>query len=497
MNLNRRESERHKPPWGDWAMIAAFLIGMFWSQWFPNRFEPKLFLALALLTLGVHAWIYRKKNRQNLESLYPVRKPSRSAIHLMLVTGLAGIGLFLICTWTDAFHGDLLASLLDKSFVEWLLVKIPTIVVQQVILQLLIVPVLVRRLRRVSLVIAFGAIVFSLLHFPNPLLVGLTLLAGSVWIFSYLRSQQLLPIMISHAVLAIFAAGFCGEYILNMRVGIDCVSLLPKKLETDVGPKYEFPNCVVGCAERLSQSGDELLIEGWVYDSIHHRCPTALYVNVSGRLIEVQNAHFELADSSRWANAREAGFVDSTCYSFTATVPIAITEAHQSDVGLLPGEFRLYAANINGRVAEIGRMGALQATPMRLEPTIVLFPVELDGRIDHIRVRNDQWQLRGWAIDLKAEKLARQLCIESEGKLTYIDLSEHRLTRPTTANAFDQPTLQQCGFEIVVGPTESLALNGMKCYAVDGESQLHALRLTPGAEAWVAERTRNEPGIHR
>ncbi len=503
MKYIKEWSDSQKRRYIDWALLLAFLIGMFSTLWMPDRVESKFFLVIVLLVLGFDAWKNHAPTMRLFETHIPNHDKDREPMRLAWFTGLAGFSLFLVCLWTGAFRGDFWASMLDKSFSEWLMVKIPTVAGQQVMLQLLIVPVLLRLFQRVSVVVVVGALLFSLLHLPNLLLVGLTLVAGLFWIASYCRSQKLLPIVVSHAVLAIMAAGFCGEYVLNMRVGASCVALLPGQLESESGVRYEFPRCVIGCAERLSQSGDQLVIEGWVYDCVHHRCPTALFIKVADRLVELKDTQFELVKSGQWSNARNGGFVGLECYSFTAKVSISRTEVpylETSETELMtfgPAEFQLYAANINGRVAELGRMEELKAAPSRHEETVVLFPVEVDGRVDRLEWQNGRLNLRGWAADLKASCLVKQICIESDGELTFIDLANHRLERPTTAKAIDQPALLECGFAVSVGPLAIVDLSELRCYAVDEQQQCHRLQFTERAEAWIANRLEKEGQVLR
>ena len=48
--------------------------------------------------------------------------------------------------------------------------------------------------------IGLAAVVFALLHFPNPFLTGVTLVAALGWCWIYSRHSNLLPLVLSHAV---------------------------------------------------------------------------------------------------------------------------------------------------------------------------------------------------------------------------------------------------------------------------------------------------------
>jgi membrane protease YdiL (CAAX protease family) len=64
------------------------------------------------------------------------------------------------------------------------------------------------------------AIVFALLHLPNPLLAVLTLIAGLVWAFVYQHQPNLFALAISHAVASIILVLSLPPNLLdNLRVG--------------------------------------------------------------------------------------------------------------------------------------------------------------------------------------------------------------------------------------------------------------------------------------
>ena len=64
------------------------------------------------------------------------------------------------------------------------------------------------------------AMVFAMLHLPNPLLAVLTLVAGLVWAFVYQRQPNLFALAISHVLASITLALSFPPYLLNsLRVG--------------------------------------------------------------------------------------------------------------------------------------------------------------------------------------------------------------------------------------------------------------------------------------
>ena len=64
------------------------------------------------------------------------------------------------------------------------------------------------------------ALVFSLLHFPNPLLAILTLVGGLVWVAVYQRQPNLFALALSHAVSSLTLALTISPKLLDsLRVG--------------------------------------------------------------------------------------------------------------------------------------------------------------------------------------------------------------------------------------------------------------------------------------
>lgn len=68
--------------------------------------------------------------------------------------------------------------------------------------------------------VALVAIVFSLLHLPNPLLAILTLIGGLVWAVAYQRQPNLFALALSHALVSLTLALNISPDLLNsLRVG--------------------------------------------------------------------------------------------------------------------------------------------------------------------------------------------------------------------------------------------------------------------------------------
>jgi membrane protease YdiL (CAAX protease family) len=82
--------------------------------------------------------------------------------------------------------------------------------------------------RRAQLAVGAGiksillvAIVFSLLHLPNPLLTGLTFVGGVVWAAVYQRAPNLFALALSHTLVSLaLALSLPSDLVYNLRVGL-------------------------------------------------------------------------------------------------------------------------------------------------------------------------------------------------------------------------------------------------------------------------------------
>lgn len=252
---------------------------------------------------------------------------------------------------------------------------------------------------------------------------------------------------------------------------------------------YEFPGCTVGVAERLVQRDGGLFLEGWAFDSVHHCAPTQLYLNLNGILKRIEHAEFAQCPSSQWKNALQSGFVGETCYTFKARIPLTWFEVDVDPLDrAVNGEDRdsglqLFAANINGSLTRIPCQGEIWPIPnIKTGQTIVLFPVEVDGRINVLDQSPGDVQLKGWTADLQSHAIPKRMYVEFDGNAREINIQAHRVSRPDVARALKDPNLVQCGFDVPIGALEVSTASQIRCFVVDDEQQLHPIQLTESAK---------------
>jgi membrane protease YdiL (CAAX protease family) len=120
---------------------------------------------------------------------------------LALCTAVAFMVLAAVGLWLAGPRGEIPARFLNWHMLVALLLYFPWAALQQYLLQFY----LFGRLQYVlptRAAVLVTALCFCCMHYPRPTVMALTAAAGVVWALHYLRYGRLLPIAVSHAVLA-------------------------------------------------------------------------------------------------------------------------------------------------------------------------------------------------------------------------------------------------------------------------------------------------------
>lgn len=456
----------------DAGILFAFLIVAFSVLWMPE-----ISLMKFLLAGTVTGWSFAEARRvwaggkKNIE----IQPRGRGSTWLALFTLAAVAAMYFAGVAIGAYRSDPQDAIFDKSMIQWIGTKVPAVVGQQLFLNLLLMPLLIRVVQNVSASVFIGAAIFSALHMPNPLLMLLTLVGGTVWITSYHQSRRLLPLIASHLILAVFAAAFGGEYLLNMRVGKSCLELIPTSMQSRSGPVWQFPCSTVGCAERMIQTDECLLVEGWTYDATHAQPPRAFALRCGPELSVIENVTFDLARSSEFSQAANSGFVSDHCHAFTAKIPLSMLSEHVS--------FELFVANQNGNWSRLGKLGELKMDRLAAVSPVVIFPVEVDGRIEALRQQMAGVSVVGWAANLQKNDTAKRIVVQTSSLIQSIEIdASQRLKRPEIVAAYSQPAFARCGFELEIPGMKSRQFEDLRFYIEDDLGQFHPLKFTPVAQ---------------
>ena len=136
-----------------------------------------------------------------------------------LALGLA-VGLWAAAASGPFDEPDLaLLSLSAPALGLWMLRRLALALIQQAVLQLFLWPVARQVLRSDWLTTAVVASVFGLFHLPSLSFAVATALAAALWLTLYRRSRRLLPLVVSHAVLAAGASLLPEGLLYDMAVG--------------------------------------------------------------------------------------------------------------------------------------------------------------------------------------------------------------------------------------------------------------------------------------
>ncbi len=471
-NDRRHASHRRRNFDIDVWVLLLFVTSAVATLWLPEWAWPKVSLAAVLIGWTLVEARQIKQRTDSKNQTLPKRR--FDFVWVIAFTILAASIMYWVGVSSGAFRNDPQDAIWDKSAIEWLGVKIPTVIGQQVLLHLMLMPLLIRLLSNVSTSVWVAATIFAALHLPNPILVLMTFVSGVAWLAIYQQSQRLLPLVCSHLTLAVLAAAFGGEYLLNMRVGRSCLELFPSTVQLGSRTAWEFPCSTVGCAERLTQTNTNLVVEGWAFDAVHAEPPRAMAIRHGDNFWIIENVAFKNASSKDFSQSAKTGFVGEDCYAFVAKIPLSTLAYHQP--------FDLFASNQNGHWSQLGTLGELKKQTEQISHPVVLFPIEIDGRIDSIDQQTEGLTIIGWAADLQERDLAHRIIVQIGDSTRAIVLdAAQRSQRPDVAAAYSQKAFEQCGFEFKLPSLSANQIDRLRFFVQDHSGQLHPLGFTPTA----------------
>jgi membrane protease YdiL (CAAX protease family) len=201
------------------------IVGLvFVDLWFLKPFDFKWASALLYFALiMLMASTFSRISKLPYLSLLPRLTLPRVSIVVAIAT-IIQVALILICAH---MAGVLESNLTWASFGKppsrlpsWVVEKIITVIAQQVGLQLVLFPLCFQISNKKWAAAFIGSGLFGLLHMPNPLLMVSTFFAGPVWFWLFLYGGRLIPIVLSHIILATFLRFSIPSHIhLGLGVG--------------------------------------------------------------------------------------------------------------------------------------------------------------------------------------------------------------------------------------------------------------------------------------
>jgi hypothetical protein len=206
----------------DILLIEGLLLA---DLWLLNPAECKTASTIVYAILIILAIAVFRRIRMTPEYSDRSRQPGPVLLAgIVAVITLGGIGLVV----TGAHVAGVLETHLTWAsfgkppdrFPSWVIGKAGTVVAQQIGLQLLLFPLCLRIARRRASAALIGAGLFGLLHAPNPLLMIGTFLVAPIWFWSYAYGHRIVPLVLSHLILAAFVRFALPSHIhLDLRVG--------------------------------------------------------------------------------------------------------------------------------------------------------------------------------------------------------------------------------------------------------------------------------------
>jgi len=202
-----------------------FIVSLvFVDFWLLKPFGFKLASALldfALIVLMASTF----RRISTLPYLSQLPRPTLPRVSIVVaIATIIQVVLILICAhMAGVLETDLTWASFGKPpsrLPSWVVEKVITVIAQQVGLQLVLFPLCFVISKKKWTAAFIGSGLFGLLHMPNPLLMVSTFIVGPVWFWLFLYGGRLIPIVLSHIILASFLRFTLPSHIhLGLRVG--------------------------------------------------------------------------------------------------------------------------------------------------------------------------------------------------------------------------------------------------------------------------------------
>jgi len=201
------------------------VVGLLEAElWCLRAAAPGWVNVLVFGAIVVVAWNSQQRRTQSgFVSTFPRTRATRSWVEVFSACAVLSAILVIAARLVGDSNETFEFVFLDKppgKLAQWIGGKFAAAMLQQLALQWFLWPTCFEITRGRASGAILAATIFGLIHLPSPALVGITSLAGVIWIFFYQRSGRLAPLVLSHMILATLAHGALPERLtFDMRVG--------------------------------------------------------------------------------------------------------------------------------------------------------------------------------------------------------------------------------------------------------------------------------------
>ncbi|MEC9094603.1 MAG: CPBP family intramembrane glutamic endopeptidase [Planctomycetota bacterium] len=449
--------------------VTLFLLEI--AIWNPSP------LARMIIGATIFALIIRIYTCYATQAERQTDKPKKSGLTIVLASMAIAL---LVC---GIFYGlDLWSPVTNlfsqRSLWDWTTVKIPTVVLQQLLFQLVFIPALYFITSNAKKTVLISATVFGLLHLPNPMLMVCTFLVGLAWFSLSVFRPRLIPITVSHLLLAVVIASVADEYVLDMRVGQACFQKWPSLIQgqTDQKSLTVYPRVIEGAIRSVTQEKTDVWICGNAYDGHRAKPPTTVYA-VLGNFdpTDQEGKSWNPQHITSTSNIGPEGNFRLTLNSnrYASATEIRLFARHQTG-WCYPvngsARFEIHASDFIGE-------------------RVCLYPKSIQGNIGHTKHRANRTDLVGWGFQLEPRQLIDSILVLHRGKT--ISIKPERRPRKEIANYFSDPNLLECGLVMRIPMT--IELDQAAFYVRNSRGTLERLpvNLKQAADQQLANRRTN------
>lgn len=266
MDSDIAQNSRHSSRWlalGEIIGVVGLIEVYLWFlKGTSYKFSKNLVVVSIVALVGISIWNHRHElpEKASIARSWGKVLLGSFILAIFLLFGAWAIGVINVDSYSS-FWAKLVS---DQT---WWKRKFGTVVVQQVALQLCLLPACLSLCKNKWLGVSLAALLFGLIHSPNPYLMLITASAGFFWCWTWLGSRRLVPLICSHLLLAILAREYCNDDLYNMRVGAKVLDLFPQTVRSASGESFvNDPMLLSGAWDALKIEGDEVTCQGWAAD---------------------------------------------------------------------------------------------------------------------------------------------------------------------------------------------------------------------------------------